>query len=129
MKIHTIAIVLFLMDFTGATAQAGLEKWPALNQFHEVLSQTYHPAQEGNLVPIKERSEELYNKSVALLASDIPGDFRTNNMLRLAEKLQLKSRELNKLVLAKAPDVEITNALEQVHNTFHEMAGMCSDKK
>jgi len=40
-----------------------MDQWPALKTFHEVLSQTFHPSEEGNLEPIKSRSEELMNKA------------------------------------------------------------------
>jgi len=129
MKIKAIAIIAFIMSLTGTSAQSTFEKWPALNQFHEVMSQTFHPSEEGNLAPIKARSEELYNKAVALLKSDIPEEFRTPSILASAERVQLKSKELNKLVLAKAPDAEISKTLNDVHNTFHEIVGLCSDKK
>lgn len=129
MKIKAIAIIAFIMSFTGASAQSTFEKWPALGQFHEVLSQTFHPSEEGNLAPIKARSEELYNKAATLLKANIPEEFRTPTILASAEKVQLKSKELNKLVLAKAPDAEISKTLNDVHNSFHEIVGLCSDKK
>lgn len=129
MKIKAIAVIAFLMTVSGISAQSTFEKWPTLNQFHEVLSQTFHPSEEGNLAPVKARSEELYTKAVALLKSDIPAEFRTPTILASAEKLQLQSRQLNKLVLAMAPDADIVKSLTEVHNTFHEIVGLCSDKK
>lgn len=129
MKIKVFAILAFLFTAHSISAQATMDKWPALKDFHEVISQTFHPAEEGNLQPIKTRSEELYNKSQALLKSDIPADFRTNAILASAEKLQMKSRALNKLVQSKAPDADILKSLTEVHNVFHEIVGLCSDKK
>ena len=129
MKIGAITIVIFLMTLNAASAQSASEKWPTLNQFHEVLSQTFHPAESGNYAPIKARSEELYFKSVDLLKLNIPEEYRTQTILGLAEKLQLRSRALNKRVSEKAADTDIMKSLNDVHNTYHELEGMCSDKK
>ena len=129
MKIKAIAIIAFILSLTNVKAQSVFEKWPALNQFHEVMLQTFNPSEQGNLAPVKARSEELYTKAAALLKADIPAEYRTGSILSLSEKLQVKSNELNKLVLAKAPDAEISKSLNEVHKIYHEIEGLCSDKK
>ena len=129
MKIKSFAIVLFLLALNTTNAQSSMDQWPALKAFHEVLSQTFHPSEEGNLEPVKSRSEELMNKAAALLKSDIPADFKTNAILASAEKLQLKSKALHKMVASKASDADITKALSEVHDIFHTIVGLCSEKK
>ena len=128
MKIKIFAIVAFLFTAGVASAQS-MDKWPALKELHTVMAATFHPAEEGNLQPIKTRSEELMNKSAALLKSDVPADFRTNAILNSAEKLQLKTKAVHKLVTNKASDAEITKALTDAHNTFHEIVGLCTGEK
>lgn len=129
MKIKSFAILLFLLALNTVNAQSTMEKWPALKAFHEVMSQTFHPSEEGNLQPIRTRSEEMMNKAAALLKSDIPADFKSPGILASAEKLQLKSKALHKMVQAKASDAEIKTALSELHDTFHEIVGLCSEKK
>ncbi|GEP50607.1 hypothetical protein FNO01nite_12790 [Flavobacterium noncentrifugens] len=129
MKIKILAIVAFLFVASSIKAQSAADKWPALKEFHGVISQTFHPAETGDLNPIKARSEELYNKAAALLKSDIPAEYRTNAILASAEKLQMKAKALDKLVKAKAPDADITKSLTEVHNIFHDIAGLCSEEK
>lgn len=129
MKISTLAVFLFLMSIGSVQAQSTFDKWPAIKEFHAVMSQTFHPAEEGNLEPIKSRSEELMNKAAALLKSDIPAEFKTPAVLTSAEKLQLKSKALHKMVLAKASDADITKSLSELHDVFHEIVGLCSEKK
>ena len=53
-------IVLFSLNLK---AQESFDKWPALKNFHTVISQTFHPAEEGNRSPVKKRSGELLKKS------------------------------------------------------------------
>ncbi len=129
MKIKSFAIVLFLFALNSMQAQSSMDKWPALKAFHEVLSQTFHPSEEGNLEPIKTRSEELMNKASVLLKSEIPADFKTTAILASAEKLQLKAKALHKMVVSKAADADIKKSLSEVHDIFHEIVGLCSEQK
>ena len=127
--LKTFLVLALLVITSSISAQSTFEKWPAIKEFHQVMSQTFHPAEEGNLAPIKARSEEMMNKAALLLKSDIPESFRTNAILASAEKLQLKSRALHKLVISKAPDATILKSITDLHDTFHEIVGLCSDSK
>jgi hypothetical protein len=113
----------------SVSAQSTFDKWPAIKEFHEVMSQTFHPAEEGNLAPIKARSEEMMNKAAMLLKSDIPTEFRTDAILASAERLQLKSKALHKLVKSNGSDAAIVKSITDLHDTFHEIVGLCSDAK
>jgi Skp family chaperone for outer membrane proteins len=129
MKTKFLAIVVFFLTVNASIAQSTFDKWPAINEFHQVISQTFHPAEEGNLEPIKTRSEELMNKAANVLKSNIPAEFATAPILASAEKLQLKSKALHKMVQAKASDAEITKSLTELHDVFHEIVGLCTEKK
>ncbi len=129
MKIKILAIIAFVFVANAIQAQTAADKWPALKELHGVVSQTFHPSEEGNLQPIKARSEELYNKAAALLKSDIPAEYRTNAILASAEKLQIKSKALHKQVVAKASDADLTKSLKEVHDVYHDIAGLCSEEK
>lgn len=130
MKHLKVFLVLALIVVVNSvSAQSTFEKWSAIKEFHEVMSQTFHPAEEGNLAPIKARSEEMMNKAAMLLKSDIPTEFRTNAILASAERLQLKSKALHKLVLSNGADTAIVKSITDLHDTFHEIVGLCSDAK
>ncbi len=122
-------VLAFIVVANSVSAQSTFEKWPAIKEFHEVMSQTFHPAEEGNLVPIKARSEEMRNKAAMLLKSDIPAEFRTDAILASAERLQIKSKALHKLVMSNGSDAAIVKSITDLHDTFHEIVGLCSDAK
>lgn len=126
MKIKVLSIIVFLVTLHTASAQTALDKWPAIKEFHTVMSQTFHPAEEGNLEPIKARSQEMLTKADALLQSDIPAEFRTKNMLATIEKLEVGAKELHILVTSKADDTAITKAITALHDQYHQVVGMCS---
>ncbi|MDI5897331.1 hypothetical protein [Flavobacterium yafengii] len=122
-------VLALIVVANSVSAQSTFEKWPAIKEFHEVMSQTFHPAEEGNLAPIKARSEEMMNKAAMLLKSDIPAEFKTNAILASAERLQLKSKALHKLVTSNGSDAAILKSITDLHDTFHEIVGLCSDAK
>ena len=122
-------VLAFIVVANSVSAQSTFEKWQAIKEFHEVMSQTFHPAEEGNLVPIKARSEEMRNKAAMLLKSDIPAEFRTDAILASAERLQIKSKALHKLVMSNGSDAAIVKSITDLHDTFHEIVGLCSDAK
>lgn len=122
-------VLALIVVANSVSAQSTFEKWSAIKEFHEVMSQTFHPAEEGNLAPIKARSEEMMNKAAMLLKSDIPAEFRTNAILASAERLQLKSKALHKLVTSNGSDAAILKSITDLHDTFHEIVGLCSDAK
>lgn len=127
--IKTVAIALVLFFANTISAQSVTEKWPAIKTFHGVMSQTFHPAEEGNLAPIKARSLEMVEKAEALLKSDIPAEFKTPAIMASAERIQIKSKALNKMILAGATDAEIVKKLTDLHETFHEIVGLCGSEK
>ncbi|TDE43916.1 hypothetical protein E0I26_09860 [Flavobacterium rhamnosiphilum] len=122
-------VLVLIVVANSVSAQSTFDKWPAIKEFHEVMSQTFHPAEEGNFAPIKARSEEMMKKAAMLLKSDIPAEFKTNAILASAERLQLKSKALHKLVTSNGSDAAILKSITDLHDTFHEIVGLCSDAK
>ena len=127
LKKLSILAVLFFANL--AVAQSVSEKWPAIKTFHGVMSQTFHPAEEGNLEPIKKRSAEMVLKAKELLKSDIPAEYKTLKIMSAAERIEIQSQELHKMVLAKATDAELTAKLTALHDVFHEIVGLCGSEK
>lgn len=122
---------LFLLCFSlialGLTtkAQSTFDQWPALKEFHGVMSGTFHPAEEGNFKPIKTRSEELLNKATALQKSIIPKAYNKPTIIASIKKLSNESEKMDKLVKEKADDKAIMTQLNKVHDCFHEIVGLC----
>jgi len=71
----------------------------------------------------------MMSKAAMLLKADIPQEFRTNTILASAERLQLKSKALHKLVISNGSDAAILKSITDLHDTFHEIVGLCSEPK
>ena len=124
-----LAVLFFFLVVSNVSAQTTFEKWPAIKTFHGVMSQTFHPAEEGDLNPIKTRSEEMVQKADALSKEAIPAEFKTPAILASIKKLQECAKGLDKLVKAKGSDEATLKSLTALHDVFHEIVGLCSEEK
>ena len=97
------------------------EPWKEMSDFHTVMSETFHPAEEGKLGPIKSRSQEMVDKAVAWQKSTAPEGYDKNAVKKLLKKLVDGSKELNKLVKESAADNVLTEKLSGLHDVFHEI--------
>jgi hypothetical protein len=112
--------------FSISNAQSKFDNWPELKSFHAVLSQTFHPSEEGNLKPIMERSGELADKAEVLSKSKIPAELNTKEIAGTVETLRTESKTLQEIVSSKGSDEAITKQLTKVHDTFHVIVEKCS---
>jgi superoxide dismutase len=104
------------------------DDWQALKDFHKVMTETFHPSEEGNLEPIKKRSAEMVEKAISLESSVIPAEFYNDKVLAALQKLAKDSKKLDKLVKSKKSDKELGEALTKLHDVFHEIIGLCTNE-
>jgi hypothetical protein len=120
-------IVLTLTIGLKLNAQDALKNWKEMKDFHQVMSQTFHPSEEGNLQPIKTRIGEMVQKAEALKASKVPAELDNNKVRKHINKLVKDSKKLQAMIAAGASDAEITKSLSALHDVFHKIVGLCSE--
>ncbi|MBK8055376.1 MAG: superoxide dismutase [Saprospiraceae bacterium] len=103
------------------------DTWQELKDFHMVMGQTFHPMEEGNLKPIKERSAEMLAKAQLLASSNPPASFSSAAIRKAVSDLVTGAANLDKLIKKKAKDDKIIADLTKLHDTFHVIQGLCSD--
>lgn len=101
------------------------ETWTELNIFHGVMAETFHPSEDGDLKPIRERSGELLAKAKTLQSGKIPTSFNTPDIKKSIDDLVKGSVALDQLVAKKADDKTITRSLSALHDVFHTIQGLC----
>ncbi len=129
MKRLKISLLLAFAIFisTSIHAQFKLAQWPALQTFHGVMSETFHPSEEGKLEPIKARSTEMYEKAVAVSKSTIPSELKGKKGIKEAVADLVKgTKELDALIKAKSSDEVIKTKLASLHDTFHIIIETCN---
>ncbi|WP_297515077.1 hypothetical protein [Flavobacterium sp.] len=120
-----VAIVAFLA-FQNLQAQSATAKWAPLNEYHELLSKTFHPAEGGNLTPIKNSHDALVQKSEALDVATMPVDLKTSKAVENIAVLQKLTKKLSELITNRAPDVEVMRTFQNVHDVFHRIEEACN---
>lgn len=104
------------------------DAWTALKDFHMVMAQTFHPMEEGNFKPIRERSGEMLTKAKKLASANVPESFKSAAITKAINELVVGSIQLDKLVHKKGNDMKVKDSLVKLHDTFHEIQGLCSDE-
>lgn len=130
MKFHKLLTVLLLfLALNAVSAQAKKEKWPQINAYHEVMSKTFHPAEEGNLEPIKKESQVLLEKAEAITEESVPSEYRSAKLSETLVVLKRETKKVNDLVQKQAPDATIVKVLTNLHDVFHQIVGMCGSEE
>lgn len=122
-KLFYTLLIALSANFANAQNKA---TWKELKDFHTVMSQTFHPAEEGNLKPIRERSAEMVKAAEAWKKSAIPADYKNvKDIQETLNKLVDGSKNLDKQIKAKASDEEIKKSITALHDVFHTIVGLC----
>ncbi|MEC4005244.1 hypothetical protein OX283_011295 [Flavobacterium sp. SUN052] len=127
--IKSLLAVVAFFTFSSISAQVITDKWKQMHDYHELLSKTFHPAEEGNFEPIKNSSEQLVEKAEALDLKTMPQDLRTGKLDETILLLKKQTKTVNDLVQRKAPNAEIMRAFENLHDIFHRIVEICQPGK
>lgn len=127
-KITAIVVFLLAISTLQAQTKSAIDSWSEIKAFHKVMSQTFHPSEEGNLQPIKSRSGEML-EAAKKLTTTIPAELNNKLMKKTIKNLVKKTNKVNKLVKSNASDADLTQALADTHDVFHQIVGMCSNEE
>ncbi len=124
-SVFAFALILFMSGNASAQNQA---EWKEMAEFHKVMSQTFHPLEEGNFQPIRERSGIMFEKAIAWKISTIPSDYsNVKGIKKNLKQLVKKSSALDKKIKAGCTDEVIKTELTVLHDVFHNIVGLCID--
>lgn len=123
-KTLSLLAVALSLAFISTQAQ---EKtgWKEMDEFHAVMSATFHPSEEGKLEPIKSRSGEMVNKAIRWQKSNAPKEYNKKAAKASLKKLVSGSKELHQLVKGNATDDVLKQKLSSLHDIFHEVMEKC----
>ena len=124
-KIFMLAFVAAAALFFHPAQAQKKAKWAEMDAFHEVMSKTFHPAEEGKLDPIRKRSQEMLDKAIAWKNSTAPEGYNQDAVKSTLKKLVRGAKELNKMVQKNETDDELKKELSELHDVFHEIMEKC----
>ena len=123
----TIQVLILLLAILPVTicAQTKSAVWPEMKTFHSYMAATFHPAEEGNLQPLREKADSLYNAAKNWQASVIPSNYKPTETSAALTKLVKQCASVKKYVDAKMSDKDLTHLITEAHEIFHNIAGEC----
>lgn len=123
LSIIIIAATLFVTQSANAQEKA---KWAEKDAFHKVMSETFHPAEEGKLEPIRKRSMEMVNAAIAWKNSTAPEGYDKQKVKKDLQKLVKGAKKLHNNVQKNASDNDLKEELTELHDLFHQITEKCS---
>jgi hypothetical protein len=124
-KVLQLAVILLAFFPAISFAQAQKNVWPEMKNFHAVMSSTFHPVEDGNYEPLKEKAESLFTTAKAWQKSAIPADFKPAETKAALKKLVIKCAAVSKAVQANLGNEKLKTLITEAHDVFHTIAGEC----
>ena len=122
---HTIMALICLLTTSLLFAQN--KEWKQMEDFHVVMSQSYHPAENGNLQPTKDHIDELVQKAKAWQASSVPIGYKAKPIKPLLNKLLIECKAIKEAIVQKKNDDTLKKLITKAHNTFHQVMEKCEE--
>ncbi|MEQ1553515.1 MAG: hypothetical protein ABL929_05015 [Ferruginibacter sp.] len=120
--------ILYIVILTSASvsfAQAKKTVWSEMKTFHSFMSSTFHPAEEGNLAPLRAKADSLLITAKLWQASPIDESFKPKETNATLKKLVKQCGTINNAVKKNASDKKLTLLITQAHDIFHTIVGEC----
>ncbi len=125
-KLLILSLLSLLFCSNGISAQEK-ENWKEMHSFHSVMGKTFHPAEEGNLKPLKDSANTLLQKAISWQSSTPPKGYDAKITAPILKQLTSKCTEIKKAVSAKKNDATLTKLITEAHDIFHEIMEKCRD--
>ena len=128
-----ISLLLFLSFafFTANQAKAQdmkekTTKWDdAKGAYHKVMASTFHPVEEGNFMPLKEKAGDLKSVAKQWASIPVPEGLDKKQLKKNLKMLVSESSKVEKLVKKGASESDLKQAIFSLHDVFHEIVGLC----
>lgn len=116
---------IFFLSATTTAQTAKKPVWAELKAFHALMSTSFHPAEEGNFAPLKQKADSLFAAAKTWYASPIPDNYKPEETKATLKDLVYKTGALKKSVEAKATDEALLKLITEAHDVFHKIVGEC----
>lgn len=101
------------------------QQWPALDEYHKVMAMTFHPAETGDLVPLKKYGADLATTATDLKKSVIPEELNKPGLPDIISLLEKESLAMAKMIKSKKSDAVLKKSIFALHDRFHQIVEKC----
>ena len=125
-SIIRLAVIVLAMAPAFCFAQTDKKAaWPEMKNFHSFMSSTFHPAEEGNLAPLKAKAADLLKAAKEWQASKVPSNFKAEETTAQLEKLVKYCTGISDAVASGSDDATLKTMITEAHEVFHKIVGEC----
>lgn len=121
-----VRLAVFFLALAPAVAFSQDKKaWPEMDAFHSFMASTFHPAEQGNLQPLRAKADDMLRAAEAWQKSTIPYDYKVDET---KQNLQILVKLVNGVADAvhnNADDAKLTALITSAHDAFHQIAEKC----
>lgn len=96
-------------------------EWKQMEDFHTVMSKSYHPVEEGNFQPVKDNVDALVQNAQAWQASAIPSGYNKKLVKQKLDKLVNDCKAVKEAIAQQKNNADLKRLLTAAHKTFHEI--------
>ncbi|MBK8496813.1 MAG: hypothetical protein IPL50_18855 [Chitinophagaceae bacterium] len=126
MKKFKIFFIMILLSWLALPVFAQEAKWTEMENFHAVMSITFHPAEEDDLEPVKKNAAELYSRAKAWQKAEVPAGYNGTATQPVLRQLVKQCRLINAAVKNKnKTDAELKSMITKAHDIFHAIKEKC----
>ena len=123
-----LALTALIFVSSGVSAQTAKKaQWKEMHDFHEVMSVTFHSAEDKNLAPLKEKSALLVERAKAWKAAAVPAGYKPEETAAVLKRLVKQCKAVHKAVKKGKSDAELTASITTAHDIFHEIMEKCRE--
>jgi hypothetical protein len=128
--LSVIALMMTTFNATPVAAQAtttAKAKWQEMHDFHDVMSESFHSAEDKNLAPLKEKSGLLVERAKAWQKSPVPAGYKPKETALVLKRLVKQCKKVDKMVKKGKSDAELFAGINAAHDVFHEIMEKCRE--
>jgi hypothetical protein len=118
-------IALILIAMVALSQGAIAQGWKELSDFHHFMSNTFHPAENGDYKPLREKADSLYMAAVTWQKSAIPAEYKEKETKETLDKLVNETKAIAEAIKKGIDDKALFTMINNAHDTFHKIVGEC----
>lgn len=124
-KVKILLLMLSFFAVSMAVYSQETSTWKEMDDFHTVMSTSFHPSEENNLQPVREKSGELLSKAKAWKNSSVPQGYNRKITRPILKRLVKQCSVIRDAVSDNKPDAELKVMITEAHEIFHELKEKC----
>lgn len=121
-------IILFvLFAFSIVTLHAQKAEWKEMQDFHGVMSASFHPSEENNLKPLRDSASVLLTKAKIWQKANVPQGYNAHATKDVLKRLVSNCKSIKAAVNKNETDEKLKSMIATAHDTFHEIMEKCKE--